>query len=265
MASSSTVTCGVYRKQNVIETQKQRQKCHDEIKQVRNRINEHLDNLEQRILQDLYAAEKKVKSQIEDLLGKLAENAENINSMENNISAIKDYATDLQTFLGSKMIEIEIKKYEIFMQSLFDDESLRKMDINCKIEDKLTDVMSNVTSLGTISIELSSPLEVMQIGKATQAQTMSLEHVSSKTIDEITMTLQSKFDFFYTTGCSISSTGYMVLIEFGYRRLLILKEDGTLKSRIPLSTLNPVDCACVDDKTVAVTFAASKQLQIINV
>ncbi|CAG2256440.1 unnamed protein product [Mytilus edulis] len=98
------------RKQNVIEIQKQGQKFHDEIKQVRKNINEHLDNLEQQILQDLYAAETKVKSQTEDLLGKLDDNAENVNSMENNILTIKDNASDLQTFLWSKMIESEIKK-----------------------------------------------------------------------------------------------------------------------------------------------------------
>ncbi|CAG2256441.1 unnamed protein product [Mytilus edulis] len=77
--------------------------------------------------------------------------------------------------------------------------------------------MSNVTSLGTISIGLSSPLVEAQIGKATQAQTMSLEHVSSKTIDDITMTFQATFKdkIFYTnslkstlTCCSL--TGKMI-------------------------------------------------------
>ncbi|VDI41074.1 Hypothetical predicted protein, partial [Mytilus galloprovincialis] len=159
------------RKQNLFEIQKQKQKFHDEIKQVRYKVNEHLDTLEQQILQDLYAAEKKVKSEIEDLLGKLAKNTEKVNAMENNVSAIKDYASDLQTFLGSKMIETEIQKYETFLQSLFDDGSLQKIDINCKIEDKITDVLSTVTSLGSISIESSSPIVVMETGKEIQAQT----------------------------------------------------------------------------------------------
>ncbi|XP_071168956.1 eukaryotic translation initiation factor 3 subunit A-like [Mytilus edulis] len=163
------------RKQNLFEIQKQKQKFHDEIKQVRYKVNEHLDTLEQQILQDLYAAEKKVKSEIEDLLGKLAKNTEKVNAMENNVSAIKDYASDLQTFLGSKMIETEIQKYETFLQSLFDDGSLQKIDINCKIEDKITDVLSTVTSLGVISIELSSPIVVMETGKEIQAQTMYLQ------------------------------------------------------------------------------------------
>ncbi|XP_052098958.1 uncharacterized protein LOC127733684 [Mytilus californianus] len=249
------------RKQNLTEIQKQKQKFHVELKQVRNKVNEHLDTLEQRILQDLYAAENKVKSQIEDLLAKLAENTENVNSMENNILAIKDYASDLQSFLGSKMIETEVQKYEMFIQSLFDDGSLRKMDINCKIEDKITDVLTTVASLGTISIESSSALVVMKTGKETQAQ-----HVPPFTINDITMTLQSKLTFSNITGCSISSTGDIILIDCSINRLLIfLNEDGTFKSDIPMSHSYPVDCTCIDDKTVAISFPNSKLLQILKV
>ncbi|XP_052101512.1 uncharacterized protein LOC127735387 [Mytilus californianus] len=253
------------RKQNLVEIQKQRQKWYDEIKQVRNKINEHLDTLEQRILLDLYAAEKKVISQIEDLLGKLAQNTENVNSMEINISAIKDYASDLQAFLGSKMIETEIQKYEIYMQSLFDDGSSRKIDINCKIADKITDLLSTVTSLGSISIESNSPLVVLKTGKEIQAQTRSLQHVPLSTINDITMTLESKFIFSGITGCSIFSTGDIILIDHGNYRLLILKKDGTLKSDIPMLPKDPVDVTCINDKTVAVSFPYSKQIQIIKV
>ncbi|XP_052087115.1 uncharacterized protein LOC127724235 [Mytilus californianus] len=253
------------RKQNLDEIQKQRQKFYDNIKLVRNKINEHLDSLEQRIIQDLYAAETKVKSQIEDLLSKLAENSENINSMQKNISAIKDYASDLQAFLGSKMIETEIQKHEIFMQSLYDDGSLRKLDINCKIEDKITDVLSTATLLGAISIESSSPLVVMKREKETQAQTRSLKHVPPSTINDITMTLQSKFNFLGITGCTFSSTGDIILIDFDNTRVRILKEDGTLKSEITLSPSGPVDGTCIDDKTVAVSCPCSNQIQIINI
>ncbi|XP_071168981.1 E3 ubiquitin-protein ligase TRIM71-like [Mytilus edulis] len=253
------------RKQNLLEIHNQKQKFHDEIKQVRYKINEHLDTLEQRLLQDLYAAEKKVKSQVEELLAKLAENTEKVNSMENNISAIMDYASDLQAFLGSKMFETEIQKHETLLQSLFDDGSLRKIDINCKIEDKITDVLSTVTSLGSISIKSSTPLLSMKTGKEMQAQTMSLPYVPPSTINDITLTLRRTYNFSGIAGCSISPTGDLILIDNGNHRLLILKEDGTLKSDIPLSTQLPVDGTCMDDKTVAVSFTVSKQIQIIKV
>ncbi|VDH97212.1 Hypothetical predicted protein [Mytilus galloprovincialis] len=114
------------RKQNLAEIKNQSQKFHDEIKQIRKKNNEHLGILEQRIIQDLYAEEEKVKSKIEDLLGKLAENAGNLNLLQTNMLAIKEYASDLQTFLVSKMMETEMKKHETFIQSLFEDGSLQK-------------------------------------------------------------------------------------------------------------------------------------------
>ncbi|CAC5395174.1 unnamed protein product [Mytilus coruscus] len=253
------------RKQNLVEIQNQRQKFHDEIKQLRNKINEHLDSLEQLILQDLYAAEEKVKSQIEDFLGKLAEHTEKRDLLQTNMSAIKEYALDLQAFLGSKMVETEIKKHEIFMQSLFEDGSLHKIDLNCKIKNNLSDVLSTVTSFGSISVESSSPLVVLQTEKDKQAQIRTFHHAPPTTINDIKMTLKRKFEFTCVTGCSFSSKGDIFLVDYGKIHLLILKEDGTLHSDIPLSNPNPVDVTCIDDKTVAVSFPSSNQIQIINI
>ncbi|VDI66260.1 Hypothetical predicted protein [Mytilus galloprovincialis] len=139
------------------------------------------------------------------------------------------------------------------------------IDINCKIEDKITDVFSNVTSLGIISIKSSTPLVSMKTGKEIQAQTRSFTHEPPSTFNDITMTLQSKFLFNHITGCSLFSTGDIILIDISNRRLLVLQEDGTLKSDIPLSKQHPFDGTCIDDKTVAVSFLYSNQVQIINV
>ncbi|VDH97213.1 Hypothetical predicted protein [Mytilus galloprovincialis] len=256
------------RKQNFDEIQKQKQKFHDEIKTVRYKINEHLDNLEQHILQDLYAAEEKVKSQIEDLLVKLAEHSGNLDLLQTNMSALKEYASDLQTFLGSKMIETEIKKHEIFMQSLFEDGSLQKIDLNCKIEDKISDLLSTVTSFGSLSVESSSPLVVLQTEKGKQAQIGTLYRAPPTPINDITMMFKRKLELNNIIGCSISSNGDIVLLDNSKKCLLFLKADGTLKSKIPItlsSNQNPLDVTFIDDKTVAVSLSYSNQIQIINI
>ncbi|CAG2204654.1 unnamed protein product [Mytilus edulis] len=252
------------RTQNLVEIKKQKQKCHDEIKQVRNQINEHLDNLEQQILQDLHAAEDKIKSHIDDQLGKLTEHTEKLDLLHTNMSALKEYASDLQTFLGSKMIENEIKKHELFMQSLYKDDSLQKIDLNCKIEDKISDLMSAVTSFGLISVDASSTLVEMQSEKDKQAQIGTLNHAPPTTFSDIKMKLKRKFEFTHVTGCSLSSTGDIFLLDYNQQRLLILNESGTL-SEIPLSKNHPLDVTCIDDKTVAVSFYSSDQIQIINI
>ncbi|XP_071171060.1 protein wech-like [Mytilus edulis] len=253
------------RTQNLVEIKKQKQKFHDEIKQVRNQINEHLDNLEQKILQDLHAAEDKIKSHIDDKLGKLTEHTEKLDILQTTMSALKEYASDLQTFLGNKIIETEIRKHELFMQSLYKDDSLQKIDLNCKIEEKISDLMSAVTSFGSISVESSSPLVVLQSEKDKQAQIGTLNHAPSTTFSDIKLTLKRKFEYTGVTGCSFSSTGDIFLIDHSKNRLLILNESGTLKSEILLSKNYPVDITCIDDKTVAVSFHNSDHIQIINI
>ncbi|XP_052098621.1 E3 ubiquitin/ISG15 ligase TRIM25-like [Mytilus californianus] len=253
------------RKQNLAEIQLQRQKFHDEIKQVRIKINEHLDNLEQRILHDLYAAEKKIKSQIEDLLEKVAENTEKVDLLQTDMRTIKEYASDLQAFLGSKMIETEIQKHEIFIQSLFEDASLQKMDINCKFNDTVSDLLSSVISIGSVSVQSSPPLVVMHTGKEKQVQTRSVQLAPPSAIKDIKMKLQTNIEYTGVTGCSVSSTGDIIIIHKQSNRVLILNEDGTLRNGIPLSTRNPVDVTFIDDKKIAVSFPDSKQIQIINI
>ncbi|XP_071169228.1 zinc-binding protein A33-like [Mytilus edulis] len=179
------------RKQNLAEIKVQRQKFHDEIKQVRIKINEHIDSLEQRILRDLYAAEEKITSQIGDLLEKVAKITEKVDLLQTNIRAIKEYASDLQAFIGSKMIETEIQKHEKFMQSLFEDASLQKMDINCKINDKIFDLLSSITSIGLVSVKSSPPLVVMKTVKGKQVQTRSVPRAPPSAISDIRMKLQN--------------------------------------------------------------------------
>ncbi|VDI47070.1 Hypothetical predicted protein [Mytilus galloprovincialis] len=223
----------VDRKQNLVEIKNQRQIIPEEIKQVRNKINGHLDGLKQPIHHDVYAAEEKVKTQIEDLLRKLADHTENIDILQTNMSAIKEYASDLQAFIGSKLIEKELKKQEIFMQSLIENDSLQKKDLNCKIKDKISDVLSTVTSIGSISVTSNSPFVVLQTDKNKQAQIRIFHRETPTPINDIKMTLNRKFELIGTTGGSFSSTGDVFLVDNSKKRLLILKKYGTLKIDIP--------------------------------
>jgi hypothetical protein len=43
--------------------------------------------------------------------------SDTINEIQGTILALKEYASDLQTFLGSKSIEVEVEKQEKFVES----------------------------------------------------------------------------------------------------------------------------------------------------
>jgi cell division septum initiation protein DivIVA len=64
---------------------------------MRVKINSHLDILEQKILKELDDAEDKIKSKIDNLLKQLSEKARTVEGIQRDITAIKEYASDLQT------------------------------------------------------------------------------------------------------------------------------------------------------------------------
>jgi hypothetical protein len=106
---------------NLSSIRKQRQHYSGEIKQIRVKINSHLDNMEQRIMGDLIDVEENVKLQIENLLSELSKRSDTMNEIQGTILALTEYASDLQTFRGSKSIEVEVEKQEKLMESLSED------------------------------------------------------------------------------------------------------------------------------------------------
>ena len=88
---------------------------------MRDKINSHLDTLEQNILQELDDAENKIKSNIDNLLKQLSKNAKTVEGLQRDSMTVKEYVTDLQSFQESKVIEEEVKNEEKYRMALSKD------------------------------------------------------------------------------------------------------------------------------------------------
>ncbi|XP_063420761.1 uncharacterized protein LOC134705978 [Mytilus trossulus] len=243
------------RKQNLGKIHQQRLRFQTDIKEVRKKINKHLDNLEQEIQQDIQAAEQKVQSQIDRFLSKILCHDKSLNELQKRISATKSFATDLQTFLGGKMFEAEIQKEEIFMQSLITDGSLQQINLQCIIDNKMSDILS-MTKIGEISAIENPPTITLTMTRDKQAQLML--PTISKSINDINPTLLKTFEIpkgrevVGISGCTIMPTGKMVFVDQTNDRLVIHKENGSFVCVIPVSH-QPLDVTCIGENTVAIT------------
>jgi hypothetical protein len=103
---------------------------------------------------ELIDVEENVKLQIENLLTELSKRSVTINENQCTTLALKEYASDLQTFLGSKSIEVEVEKQEKFMESLSENGSLKQLNIKCSIDNKILDLVSTITTFGSVAIEV---------------------------------------------------------------------------------------------------------------
>ncbi|CAC5373365.1 unnamed protein product [Mytilus coruscus] len=256
------------RGQNLGEIQQQRQRFLTDIKEIRDKINKHLDKLEQEIKQNIQASEQNAKLQLDRLLSNISDHAKTIDELQKNISATKNFATDLQTFLGGKMFEAEIQKEEKFMQSLIEDGDLQQINLQCKIDDKMSDILS-MLKIGEISVITKPPTITMTTERDKQAQQMV--PTIPKTINDINPILVTRFKIYKgrkelgITGCTIMPKRKMVFVDRFNARLVIHNENGVFDCEIPVS-LYPVDVTCIDENTVAITHnGAPYHIEVINI
>ena len=243
------------RGKNLEDIHEQRQRFLTDIKEIREKINKHLDKLEQEIEQNIQAAEQKAISQIDTVLSKISGHCKTTDKLQKNISATKHLATDLQTFLGGKMFEAEIQKEEKFMQSLIEDGDLQQINLQCKIDDKLSKILS-LTKMGEISVTANQPTITITMDRENQAQQMIPK--ITKTINDINLKLLTRFEIskgktgLEISGCTILPSRKMVFVDQSNHRLVIHNENRVFESEIRVLQC-PVDVTGIDENTVAVT------------
>ncbi|VDI45807.1 Hypothetical predicted protein [Mytilus galloprovincialis] len=180
------------RQQNLVIINDLRNRYRLEIKQVRSKLNFHLDTIEENIFEDLDANENKVKREAEKLITKLSEKKKVVEDLVRNISAIKMHATDIQAFIGSKSIEIRLEEEEKYLQGLTEDGSFSQILLKLNINEKLSNMKSTIKDFGNVTIETSQSSVVLKKTKTKLAQkTLKNQYYVQKPFYNITLVLRS--------------------------------------------------------------------------
>ncbi|CAC5418663.1 unnamed protein product [Mytilus coruscus] len=181
------------------------------------------------------------------------------------MGSIRKYASNLQTFSGAKIFEVEIQKKEEYLQSLSDDGSLQEVFINFEVNDEVSKILS-IQKFSSVSTERKSPLVVLKKETDKQAQILRMPVATSRSIQDIKPTQQQTMTVpKQITGCSMNPSGKFIFVNCYEHQLIILTNDGKSDSEINTSTQFPIDVTCIDDLTVAVSFFGAAVIQIINI
>ena len=155
------------------------------------------------------------------------------------------------------------------MESLSEDGSLKQLNIKCSIDNKILDLMSTITTFGSVAKETGPQTAVLKTEKSKQAQIMSVvEPPTLHSINDIKLTLYSNINIpkeisNRSRGCVICPNGKMLFTDSGKQKLAILNNDGTLDKEITCSPYYSRDLTLIDDSTVAVS--TSGDIRIINI
>ncbi|CAG2213833.1 unnamed protein product [Mytilus edulis] len=217
------------REDNIASICKQSKNIEKEIQEMRDNINQHLDKVQDAILKELKTKEEEESNKIRRLLKSLIDKEKEITAHQTNISNIKRYASELQTFLALKNIEKDIAADEHYFQSIVKSDSVNQFELSWKINTALQDMLFDIKKFGDVVVTAEQCNIHYQKQKDKQAQMMvPVKHL---TIDSLKPTLLQSFDtkLLFVTGCALLPDCRKVLACSSFNMLRVLNPDNLLE------------------------------------
>ena len=143
----------------MVDISEQKRIVESEIRNLRTKINNHLDKLQEDLMKELTNGETNITEKTRELLASLDEKEKELTEYQTNILNIKQYASDLHTFLAMKQLESEIEIHGVTLQALVNSDSLRETTLSCRIDKRLKNIITSIEKFGEVVVE-SNPCEV---------------------------------------------------------------------------------------------------------
>jgi hypothetical protein len=157
----------------------------------------------------------------------LDEKQKELSEYKTNMVNIKQYASDLQTFLALKQIGSDVEANDTCLHALVNSDSLKQTKISCNIDTSLKNLTTSIQSLGEVVVESKTcELTLVRI-KDKQAQIMVAD-LPPMSVDNIHLNLKQKVN---TKGeniraCSLLPDGRMVFSCYGKHIATFLNKEG---------------------------------------
>jgi hypothetical protein len=237
---------------------KQKLLCQKEIQETRQDINKKLDFLEQDILDELSSIYTKHNSEIEELITDLKSRKQRVDESECVLSAIKQHATEFQTYLSIRDMTREAQEEDNYLQSLRDNQKLVRYDMRFikemgvienkskffgKLEFEIRNEDVAFTRKTDNEAQIFNPRRRREVGNITMSKILSFK-VPSKENNKV-------------QDCLVSDDGLFIVTNRDNKCLHIFESDGTVKRDLQLlykpigvTQLNKQILVIYDDKSI---------------
>ena len=218
---------GRNRETNSVAVTKQKQIIESEIRELRTKINNHLDKLQEDLMKELTEAETKINSQTRELMASLDEKEKELTEYQTTIVNIEQYASDLQTFLVMKQIENDVESLDTSIHALINSDSLNQTNLSCKIDTTLQNITTSIDRFGEVVVA-SKPYELTFVRKKEKQAQMMVADPPPMSVDNIQLNLKQKINIKGSSmrGCSLLTDGRMVLCSYSNNIVRFINKDG---------------------------------------
>jgi hypothetical protein len=237
---------------NMDSLNQQKFQCQMEIQETRQDINKKLDELEQDILDELSFIYTKHNSEIEELITDLKSRKQRVDESECVLSAIKQHATEFQTYLCIRDMTREAQEEENYLQSLRDNQKLLRYDMRFIKE---MDVIENKSKFfGKLEFEIRN--EDVAFTRKTDNEAQIFNPRRRREVGNVTMSKILSFkvppkENNKVFDCLVTDGGLFIVPNGNHKCLHIFESDGTVKRDLQL-LYNPKRVAQLNEQILVI-------------
>lgn len=237
------------------------------IRNTRTKINAHLDELEEKSMQILVSATKTCKSKCNKFLQQFKIQEEKLSKMKDQVLHMKEFASDLQVFLGTRQIDKLVFSETESIKTATD--SLHDYKFNLVLNSDVQKLSNGVAKeFGDIQVaEHATNLDIKE-QKIEQAQ-IQQNIQPSRNVADVKLQLLTKIDIkkeedMFITGCAMLPNGHLLFANYTKNQnILEYSEEGNYIGSIQVSA-NPYDITVLDSDRIAITYGTKGFFEIFN-
>jgi hypothetical protein len=200
----------------------------NDIQELRAKINNHLDKLQEDLMKVLTEVEQNVTDETRDLMVSLDEKQKELSEYQTKLINIKKYASDLQTYIAVKQIEKDVETHDTCLQSIVNSDSLNQTTLSYNIDAGMRTITTSIQKFGDVVIE-SKPCELTFVRKKDkQAQIMVADISPPMSVENMQLKLKQKTNIKgrCIRGCSLLPDGRMVLSCYNTSTVSFTNREG---------------------------------------
>ena len=227
--------------------------CRKEIQTFRKELNTFLDKLENDMLKDLDTSEKESHKQLSQHISTLTAALQMLDSDYKLLEKAKEDGRKSVMFTSDLQVSKRLQEYESRLKELVND--VIKLTLSFERNKKLADIQTSIKTFGNLRVKDTS---------VTRLKKQPLQGRKIQSRREVNIKSANDNDIPYITGCTVLSSGHIVLCDRNNLKLKSLDTTLVLQDTITISN-RPWDVSAVDDNNVIVTLPGKKQLRYIQV
>ncbi|CAC5421855.1 unnamed protein product [Mytilus coruscus] len=257
-----------YLKTRISTNNIQKAKAVEEIRHIRESIDDFLTKLEQNLLDDLESKHSKLKSKMVNLVKKMEQRASKINQMQSHFTKMTQYASELQMYVGMREIEKATSQATKYIDDLERDDHLNEKNLELSISSGLQSILQDVKSFGDININTTPSTLCVKAGRKYQAQHLvklipGIEQIKPSLFR--TLTFPNDMRSLDIRACVALPGGKVIILGHNKNQLLLFGNDGMFTRKVFSFTVGPWDACLVRNNTVAVTLGIENETALVDV